>query len=163
MPLRSLISSGALSAFGCFTGGDGLIAFRDSVTQRMCPQRLYITDSGHYLLPIDASHQPIDEQLVDFMVKHFCYKLSRNPKGKPQSSSGGKGKKSKPSSTRPGNVFVVFESYHEDESNTADDSFEIIPENHEDEETDLNSVAADEPIAEGNKVFPEPRARPETD
>ena len=37
MPLKSLIAAGAISAFGCFSNGDGLIAFQDAQTQRMCP------------------------------------------------------------------------------------------------------------------------------
>ena len=81
MPLKSLIAAGAISAFGCFSNGDGLIAFQDAQTQRMCPQRLYITDSGHYLLPIDQFDSPIDERLVDFMIKNFTYRLARPPSG----------------------------------------------------------------------------------
>ena len=123
MPLRSLILAGALSAFGCFEGGDGIIAFRDASTQRMCPQRLYITDSGHYLLPIDAFDQPVDEALVDFMVKHFCYKLSRNPKGKGKPTH--TGERSHSATTRSSNVFVVFDS-HDDEVSQADSSFELV-------------------------------------
>ena len=116
MPLRSLIGAGAISAFGCFSNGDGVIAFRDGKTQRMCPQRLYVTDSGHYLLPIDQFDKPIDERLVDFMIKHFTYRLSRNPSGPGQWSKGkGKGKSDgRSSSTADGNIFVVFGHDHQD-------------------------------------------------
>ena len=119
MPLRSLIGAGAISAFGCFSNGDGIIAFRDGRTQRMCPQRLYITDSGHYLLPIDQFDQPIGERLVDFMIKHFTYRLSRNPTGtgqRPMNLKGakapgkGKGKSGgRSSNTSDSNIFVVFD------------------------------------------------------
>ena len=113
MPLRSLIGAGALSAFGCFSNGDGIIAFRDARTQRMCPQRMYSTDSGHYLLPIDQFDKPIDEKLVDFMIKHFTYKLSRNPAGPGQRTKGkGKGKGSGHAASAAGsNIFVVFDDY----------------------------------------------------
>ena len=116
MPLRSLIAAGAISAFGCFSNGDGIIAFRDGKTQRMCPQRLYITDSGHYLLPIDQFDKPIDERLVDFMIKHFTYRLSRNPYGPGQwAKSKGKGKSSgRSSNTADGNIFVIFDVGNKD-------------------------------------------------
>ena len=116
MPLRSLIGAGAISAFGCFSNGDGIIAFRDGKTQRMCPQRLYITDSGHYLLPIDQFDKPIDERLVDFMIKHFTYRLSRNPAGHGQWPKGkGKSKNmGRSSNTADSNVFVVFDVGNKD-------------------------------------------------
>ena len=117
MPLRSLIGAGAISTFGCFSNGDGIIAFRDGKTQRMCPQRLYMTDSGHYLLPIDQFDKPIDERLVDFMIKHFTYRLSRNPAtGHGQWPKGkGKGKNvGRSPNTADGNVFVVFDVGNQD-------------------------------------------------
>ena len=75
------------------------------------------------MLPIDAFDQPVDEAFVDFMVKHFCYKLSRNPKGKGKPTHSGK--RSQSSTTRSSNVFVVFDS-HDDEVSQADSSFELV-------------------------------------
>ena len=102
MPLLSLINAAALAAFGCFQNGDGLIALQDRPTGKMCPQRLYLTDSGHYLLPIDLFDEPVDANLVSFMKKHFTHKLASSISGR------GKGNKSRGSPSRgKGNIFTV--------------------------------------------------------
>ena len=55
VPLRSFIASHCLIACNYFNNGDGVLAIRakahDGVT-RYCPQRLLLTDSGHYMLQI---------------------------------------------------------------------------------------------------------------
>ena len=72
--------------FGCFPNGDGIFAFKDGITGQLCPQRVYRTDSGHYLLDISQFNKPVDRDLSNFLMKHFQYKLLKTPK-----KGGGKG------------------------------------------------------------------------
>ena len=51
IPLHTLIALRCLLDFGSYENGDGLLGIR--VHQNIALQRLLLTDSGHYLLPID--------------------------------------------------------------------------------------------------------------
>ena len=79
MPLHSLVAAGAMLLFGCFPNGDGIVAFQDAATQRLCPQKVYLTDTGHYLLSIDQFDKPFDKQLARYMEKHFTHRLAGTP------------------------------------------------------------------------------------
>ena len=110
MPLYSLIASSALVSFGCFHNGDGIICILDASSGRMCPQRLYHTDSSPYLLPIEFFDSKVDERLVDFMTKNITYRLSINP-----SPSKGKGKRQPKKPVSKGhNVFLLFDIANND-------------------------------------------------
>ena len=106
MPLHSLISAAAIAVFGCFHNGDGLFAFEDQITKELCPQRVYRTDSGHYMLPIDGFNQPVDSNLKAFMIKHITYRLSSNIKQK-QHRQQQKPWKQQSSRNEKSNVFVI--------------------------------------------------------
>ena len=62
IPLRTLMANGCLMACGFFPGGDGVLAIKVE-NQRWAAQRLLLTDSGHYLLPIDHFNAPSDPTL----------------------------------------------------------------------------------------------------
>ena len=53
VPLKSLIELGCCMLFAYFPNGDGLLGIWNKPTGTWCPQRLHLTDSGHYLLRID--------------------------------------------------------------------------------------------------------------
>ena len=56
IPLRTLLANGCLLACGYFSNGDGILAIRTSNSDkgiRYAAQRLLLTDSGHYLLPVN--------------------------------------------------------------------------------------------------------------
>jgi hypothetical protein len=77
IPLQSLIQAATVAVFGCFPNGDGIFAFKDGVTGQLCPQRVFRTDSGHYLLNISLFNKPVDNELLNFLSKHFQYKLMK--------------------------------------------------------------------------------------
>ena len=52
VPLSTLMRLGCVLFFATFSNGDGLLGIRDRDTGQYHAQRLYLTDSGHYLLPI---------------------------------------------------------------------------------------------------------------
>ena len=116
LPLHSLITAATIALFGCFPNGDGLFAFRDGRTGKVCPQRVYKTDSGHYLLSIDQFGQPVDRELESFLHKHVQYRIGRSPSQKTRLKSRSK----TPDRTRqsgPGQTFAVW-SVPEDPSHT---------------------------------------------
>ena len=47
------MSFGSVLVCAYFNNGDGVLVFKDPSDQKYKPQRLLLTDSGHYLLPID--------------------------------------------------------------------------------------------------------------
>ena len=56
IPLRTLLSNGCLISCGAFSNGDGSLAMKlkdKHGSPRYAAQRLLLTDSGHYLLPIN--------------------------------------------------------------------------------------------------------------
>ena len=58
VPLISLLTQGCLISCGYFSNLDGLLGIR--TTSGFCAQRLLLTDSGHYLMPITNFHQRRD-------------------------------------------------------------------------------------------------------
>jgi hypothetical protein len=64
LPLRSLVASKAVMIFGYFSNGDGLMGLK-AKNDMFMPQRLLLTDSGHYILPIHYfRHQPLSKRLM---------------------------------------------------------------------------------------------------
>lgn len=51
VPLITLLAQGCVISCGYFSNKDGIMGIRSP--HGFCAQRLYLTDSGHYLLPID--------------------------------------------------------------------------------------------------------------
>ena len=67
VPLRTLINHHCLIACGHFPNGDGLLIISvrdDRGRNRLATQLLYLTDSGHYLLPIDNFGQAAGRNLA---------------------------------------------------------------------------------------------------
>ena len=69
-----------------FKNGDGVLALRDPKDQKYKPQRLLLTDSGHYLLPLDHFHSKqstsFDHRLMKDMsrnLKHIKDSVSHDP------------------------------------------------------------------------------------
>ena len=96
LPLQSLIQAATVAVFGCFPNGDGIFAFKDGATGQLCPQRVYRTDSGHYLLDISQFNKPVNQELVNFLSKHFQYKLWKSVSSR-KGSGKGKGPPTRPS------------------------------------------------------------------
>ena len=89
LPLQSLIQAATVAVFGCFPNGDGIFAFKDGATGQLCPQRVYRTDSGHYLLDISQFNKPVKHDLVNFLSTHFQYKLMKSVSSKKGSKGSG--------------------------------------------------------------------------
>ena len=66
IPLSSLLSQGCVISCGHFSNGDGLLGIRSRTG--FCAQRLLLTDSGHYLLPVDqfnmAGNFKTDKEMI---------------------------------------------------------------------------------------------------
>ena len=57
VPLRTLMRMGCVLVCNYYRNGDGLLGIRNAHDSTgYSPQRLFLTDSGHYLLPIDKFH-----------------------------------------------------------------------------------------------------------
>ena len=69
-------------------------------------QRLYLTDSGHYLLPVEHFGKPVDEQLMQFMQKNVTHRLQSSP-SRPYGGKGGG--KDKGSGGKTAHLFLTFE------------------------------------------------------
>jgi hypothetical protein len=73
VPLHSLMSSAEFMHFSFFSNGDGVLGVRYRNTCR--PQRLLLTDSGHYLLRIDlfgvATDPKLNQALADRLYSHL--------------------------------------------------------------------------------------------
>jgi hypothetical protein len=63
VPLQSLISLGCCMLFAYFANGDGVLGIWDATKRCWSAQRLYLTESGHYLLRIDNFDKPNDDAL----------------------------------------------------------------------------------------------------
>ena len=55
VPLQTLNMLGCIMAFNHFPNGDGLLGIWQR--EHLVAQRLFLTDSGHYLLPVDGFEQ----------------------------------------------------------------------------------------------------------
>jgi hypothetical protein len=66
IPLHSLNHAGCLLACGYFHNNDGLLGIR-APNGTYHPQRLLLTDSGHYLLEIHHFNQPSDPKLTTLL------------------------------------------------------------------------------------------------
>ncbi len=55
VPLVTLLAQGCVISCGYFANKDGIMGIRSH--NGFCAQRLHLTDSGHYLLPIDNFHR----------------------------------------------------------------------------------------------------------
>ena len=73
VPLHSLMTNAEFMHFAFFDNGDGILGVRH--LGRIEPQRLCLTDSGHYLLKIDQFDTPSDQHLnkaiADRMYNHL--------------------------------------------------------------------------------------------
>ena len=120
LPLHSLITAATIALFGCFPNGDGLFAFRDGRSGRVCPQRVYRTDSGHYLLSIDQFGKPVDRELETFLHRHVQYRIGRSPAGKTKlrSKSPGPGKRQSGPGQK-GQTFAVWSVPEESTSSSS--------------------------------------------
>ena len=75
VPLVSLLQAGCIICCGYFANNDGLLGIR-TTDGSICAQRLLLTDSGHYLLPIDKFNKPRDWK-QDRLVKNEKQQLGR--------------------------------------------------------------------------------------
>ena len=75
IPLVSLLNAGCIICCGYFANNDGLLGIR-TTDGSICAQRLLLTDSGHYLLPIDQFNKPRDWK-QDRLVKNEKQQLGR--------------------------------------------------------------------------------------
>ena len=114
LPLHSLITAATI-ALGCFPNGDGLFAFRDGRSGKACPQRVYKTDSGHYLLSIDQFGKPVGRELETFLHRHVQCRIGRSPSNESRLQSKSPGKRQ--SAGQPGHTFAVW-TVPEDATNT---------------------------------------------
>ena len=75
MPLHSMIRAAAVALFNVWSNGDGIFAFANARTGELCPQRVYRTDSDHYLIRIDHFDKPVNQDLKAMMERHFTHRL----------------------------------------------------------------------------------------
>ena len=64
VPLKSLIALGCCILFAYFANGDGVLGIWDEAKSTWTAQRLYLTESGHYLLRIDNYYGKTDDSLT---------------------------------------------------------------------------------------------------
>jgi hypothetical protein len=69
VPLHSLMTNAEFMHFAFFSNGDGILGLRHC--GRIEPQRLCLTDSGHYLLPIDQFGVPSDYRLNEAIANRL--------------------------------------------------------------------------------------------
>ena len=74
VPLRSLSSWGCILACGYYNNGDGILGLRDH-SKQLQAQRLLLTDSGHYLLPIHHFGNVKNDQMTK-AISHQEQQLS---------------------------------------------------------------------------------------
>ena len=74
VPLISLLTKGCVISCGYFSNKDGLLGIR--ARGGFCAQRLLLTDSGHYLLPITNFHSARDHHM-DRLVNHDYHSLNK--------------------------------------------------------------------------------------
>ena len=70
VPLQSLQQQGCVIACGYFKNGDGLLGIRLS-SGHFCTQRLLLTDSGHYLMPVHYFNHKNDRRLDQLMTSDY--------------------------------------------------------------------------------------------
>ena len=75
IPLVSLLNAGCIISCGYFSNNDGLLGIR-TTDGTICAQRLLLTDSGHYLLPIDNFNKPRDWK-TDRLARNEQQQLGR--------------------------------------------------------------------------------------
>ena len=75
IPLASLLNAGCIISCGYFSNGDGLLGIR-TTDGTIRAQRLLLTDSGHYLLPIDNFNKPRDWK-TDRLARNEQQQLGR--------------------------------------------------------------------------------------
>ena len=63
VPLKSLIALSCTILFSYFANGDGVLGIWDDKQRAWSAQRLYLTESGHYLLRIDHYNSRTDSEL----------------------------------------------------------------------------------------------------
>ena len=76
VPLHSLMSNAEFMHFAFFNNGDGVLGVRHR--GGIAPQRLHLTDSGHYLLRVDLFGVPIDRGLNEAIANRL-YNQLMNP------------------------------------------------------------------------------------
>ena len=73
IPLATFLRLGCIMLFAYFQNGDGVLGIYNHQQKQWCAQRLLLTDSGHYLLPIDKYKQPtlkdLDQRLNAMIEK----------------------------------------------------------------------------------------------
>ena len=73
VPLHSLMANAEFMHFAFFDNGDGVLGIHHN--GRIEPQRMFLTDSGHYLLRIDLfgvkSDQRLNKQIADRLYSHL--------------------------------------------------------------------------------------------
>ena len=70
VPLQSLQQQGCVIACGYFKNGDGLLGIR-LASGHFCTQRLLLTDSGHYLMPVHYFDKKSDRRLDQLMTSDY--------------------------------------------------------------------------------------------
>ena len=73
VPLHSLMSNTEFMHFAFFENGDGILGVKHN--GKIEPQRLYLTDSGHYLLRIDMFNVPSDYRLNQVIANRLSNQL----------------------------------------------------------------------------------------
>jgi len=81
VPLHTLKQLGAIIMCGYFQNGDGLLGLR-SPDGTITSHRIYLTDSGHYLLPIDAFHKKKNTEL-DSLTSHEMDAMNKTQRKSP--------------------------------------------------------------------------------
>ena len=74
VPLHTLIRSAEFLHFAFFRNGDGVLGVRHA--GQISPQRLFLTDSGHYLMRIDLFDMPVDYKLNEHIANRLYNQLT---------------------------------------------------------------------------------------
>jgi len=81
IPLHSLMKNAEFMHFAFFQNGDGVLGVRHQ--GRIEPQRLCLTDSGHYLIRIDMFNAPSDMHLNKSIADRMYYHLMATGRSQP--------------------------------------------------------------------------------
>ena len=74
VPLQTLMNSTEFMHFAFFDNGDGILGVRNQ--GKISPQRLFLTDSGHYLMRIDLFNMPVEYSLNRLIANRLYNQLT---------------------------------------------------------------------------------------